>query len=73
MIVKIQKALFPPNGPALIYDQSKDFMTEMPFSDLPPDVRSALARANKVYWDLIRNPGRRGPLMYRGQAETQSW
>jgi hypothetical protein len=73
MIVKIQRALFPPGAPALIYSQSRDFMTEMPLGALPPDVRAALDKSPKVYWNAARHPGRRGPLLFRTQAEPQEW
>lgn len=32
MIVKLQKPIFPPDGPVLIYDQSREHETTQPFT-----------------------------------------
>lgn len=69
-IVKIQKALFPPDGPALIYNEPRTVMIHEPFTRLPPEIRTALAESGKVYWK-VRLIG--ADLIYSGRAEHQSW
>jgi hypothetical protein len=69
-IVKIQKALFPPHSPALIYDHHRTIMIHEPFEELPAEVRSALNDAPKVYW-RVRMIGSR--LDFRDRTEDQSW
>ena len=71
MIVKIQKALFPPDGPTLIYDKSKTFMANTPMNELPAEIRKALKTAEKVYWNAQIKSGRR--LVFHDQAEAQAW
>lgn len=55
MIVKIQAALFPPNAPALIYDQSR---TRQQVRDHDADTRRVLAGRVKAFcdaaWDAER-------------------
>lgn len=70
-IVKIQKALFPPTGPTLIYDQQRSFQIEVPFGDLPHPIARLLRVQPKVYWRVI--PVRDSELIYLNQAPPQPW
>ena len=71
MIVKIQKAQFPPDAPTLIYDKPKTFMANMPMAQLPKEIRQALYEAPKVYWHVQLKNGRH--LVFHSQAEAQAW
>jgi hypothetical protein len=70
MIVKIQKALFPADSPALIYDKDRTLIIHEPLSLLPFKVRQALAKTPKVYWTVHRTGS---DLVYVKRAPVQSW
>lgn len=71
IIVKVQKALFPPGAPALIYDQKKALKRFEPFQRLPEEIRTILADASRVYWLVTVQPD--GDLAWHGQAPHQEW
>jgi hypothetical protein len=46
MIVKMQRAQFPPDADVLVYDESRKFLVHMPFDK---NVRKAFGKKAKIY------------------------
>jgi hypothetical protein len=51
MIVKVQKPIAPPDGPALVYDQYRRIEATIPMND---QLRSLLGKRLKVYCEATR-------------------
>lgn len=72
MICKVQRPLFPDDGPWLVYDEQRRFHVEVPVADVPRKLRQAMGTLSKIYCNLgvDRNTG---ALAFHGVVMDQSW
>ncbi|UQZ90217.1 hypothetical protein C4J81_13800 [Deltaproteobacteria bacterium Smac51] len=68
MIVKIQRAIYPPNGPLLIYDRGREFVAQPKASK---KVLKALGGDSKGYFEVTISQGNNIEIIRR--IPDQTW
>jgi hypothetical protein len=67
MIIKIQRALFPANGPCLVYNESRSLTFQ---HALVPELQEALGDRPKAYFEAKVVKGK---ISILHQVEDQTW
>jgi len=71
MIVKVQIALFPIGGPALVYNEDKSILFHMA---VEKDLKKAMGKEPKKFFEAEMSPdGSRCDIFVKSEVEDQGW
>lgn len=71
MIVKIQRAIYPPDHSVLVYDKRRKFTQHMPFT---PEIREAMGDDVKAYFDVtIEKQGYEQVMVLLRRVDDCNW
>lgn len=76
MIVKVQRPLSPPDGPWLVYDESREWMLYLPPDDVPPEVKRTMETQVKAYFEAAtthKNGMHSREIAFGKKMPTQDW